>query len=371
MNLDKPGYNVPMRIPGILGILGMAALSLGAAWDPRLAANYLDHREEEWLAWQAAKTVTGATCISCHTGAPYLLARPALRRVLGEKDPTPGETALLSSLRARVAISDAREIKRGFTAEPMAVQALGVEAVYASLFLTLTDTGGVSLNSDARKAFDRLWTLQNTAGPSRGAWPWFNLGLDPYEMPVSPFYGAALAALAVGSAPAEYRALPAVQQHIAELNAYFARELQSQPLHNRLMLLWASGKLPDALPETARQSMIDEIWRKQEADGGWTIASLGPWDPHPGAPVSPASSSYATGLVASVLQAIKVPPADPGLARALAWLASHQDRQAGYWEAQSMNKVHEPGSMPAQFMRDAATGFAALALSESWEQMGK
>jgi squalene-hopene/tetraprenyl-beta-curcumene cyclase len=274
-------------------------------------------------------------------------------------------------LRARDAISDAREIKRGFTTEPMAAQALGVEAVYASLFLTLTDTGGVSLNSDAQKAFDRLWTLQNTAGPSRGAWPWFNLGLDPYEMPVSPFYGAALAALAAGSAPAEYRALPAVRQHMAELIAYFAREVRAQPLHNRLMLLWASSKLPDALPESARQSTIDEIWRKQEADGGWTIASLGPWDPQPGAPASPGSNSYATGLVACVLLAVDVRSADPRLARALTWLASHQDRQAGYWEAHSMNKPYEPGSMPAQFMRDAATAFAVLALSESWNETGK
>src|ERR1022692_2812911 len=164
-------------------------------------------------------------------------------------------------------------------------------------------------------------------------------------MPNSLFYGAAVAALAAGNAPAEYRKQPKVQQRIAELNAYFARERESQPLHNRLMLLWASTKLPDALPEAARRSTIEEIWRKQEADGGWTIDSLGPWKEHPGAPVSKASNSYATGLIASVLEAVDVNPADPRLARALAWLESHQDRRGGYWEAGSMNKAYGPGAV--------------------------
>jgi hypothetical protein len=141
------------------------------------------------------------------------------------------------------------------------------------------------------------------------------------------------------------------------------------------MLLWASTKLPEALPEAARRSTIDEIWRKQESDGGWTIDSLGPWNPHPAAPISKGSSSYATGLIASVLEAVpdamKATPDDPRLARALAWLESHQDLQSGYWAAESMNKSYPPGSMQSQFMRDAATAFAALALSEAWERTGK
>jgi len=354
-----------MRTLGIIGIFPFVALSVHAGWDPRLAAKYLDTRQQEWFRWPTAKAVTGGTCLSCHTGATYLLARPALRRVLREGRPTPSETELLEGLRARAGLLDANGIERGFAAEPMASQALGVEAVFAALFLSLADSGGAALDADAQKAFDRLWSLQLRQGPARGAWPWFNLDLDPYEMPPSPFYGAALAALAAGNAPAEYRNQPKVQERIAELNAYLARERESQPLHNRLMLLWASSKLPDALPQTARRPAMDEIWRKQEADGGWTIDSLGPWKEHPGAPVSKGSNSYATGLVASVLEAVEVPPADPRLARALAWLEAHQDLRAGYWDASSMNKQYPPGSMQAQFMRDAATALAALALSEA------
>ena len=354
-----------MRIFTFLGIFPLMALSLCGGWDARLAASYLDARQQEWLRWPPAKA-TGGTCLSCHTGATYLLARPALRRVLGESRPTSYETGLLEGLRARAGLLEAKEVFPAFAAEPLASQCLGVEAVFAALFLSLADTGGATLDADAQKGFDRLWSLQLRQGSARGAWPWFNLDLDPYEMPNSLFYGAAVAALAAGNAPAEYRKQPKVQQRIAELNAYFARERESQPLHNRLMLLWASTKLPDALPEAARRSTIEEIWRKQEADGGWTIDSLGPWKEHPGAPVSKASNSYATGLIASVLEAVDVNPADPRLARALAWLESHQDRRGGYWEAGSMNKQYEPGSMQAQFMRDAATAFAALALSGAW-----
>src|ERR1017187_4849469 len=314
-----------MRILTFLGIFPLMALSLCGGWDARLAASYLDARQQEWLRWPPAKA-TGGTCLSCHTGATYLLARPALRRVLGESRPTSYETGLLEGLRARAGLLEAKEVSPAFAAEPLGSQCLGVEAVFAALFLSLADTGGATLDADAQKGFDRLWSLQLRQGPARGAWPWFNLDLDPYEMPNSLFYGAAVAALAAGNAPAEYR----------------------------------------KQPKAARRSTIEEIWRKQEADGGWTIDSLGPWKKHPGAPVSKASNSYATGLIASVLEAVDVNPADPRLARALALLEPYQGRRGGYWEAGSMNKQYEPGSMQAQFMRDAATAFAALALSEAW-----
>jgi squalene-hopene/tetraprenyl-beta-curcumene cyclase len=305
-----------------LTYFALMALSLPGDWDPRLAAKYLDARQQEWFAWPAAKAVTGGTCLSCHTGATYLLARPALRRVLGETGPTSSETVLLDGLRSRAGLLDAKEIKRGFTAEPVASQALGVEAVFAALFLSQADDGA-ALDADAQKAFDRLWLLQARQGAGRGAWPWFNLNADPYEMPPSPFYGATLAALAAGNASAEYRKQPKVQERIAELNAYFAREREAQPLHSRLMLLWASTKLPDALPEASRKATIEEIWERQEADCGWTIKSLGPWTEH---------------------QAASADPADP------------------------MNKLYAAGSMQSPFMQDTATAFAALALSKAWGQ---
>jgi hypothetical protein len=53
------------------------------------------------------------------------------------------------------------------------------------------------------------------------------------------------------------------------------------------------------------------------------------------------------------------------MARALAWLKSHQDRQTGAWKADSLNKRYPADSMQSLFMQDAATAFASLALIEA------
>src|SRR5258707_2916458 len=74
-------------------------------WSPRLAADYLDSRQKEWFAWPTAKA-SGGPCVSCHTQTTYLLARPVLRRALGEGGPTQYEIGLLDALRARLPITD-------------------------------------------------------------------------------------------------------------------------------------------------------------------------------------------------------------------------------------------------------------------------
>src|SRR6266700_3789503 len=69
-------------------------------WNPALAAAYLDARQEAWFAWPRAQSPDGP-CISCHTGMPYLLARPALRKLLHENTPTMYEQGLLHRLDSR------------------------------------------------------------------------------------------------------------------------------------------------------------------------------------------------------------------------------------------------------------------------------
>ena len=332
-------------------------------WSPRLAADYLDSRQKEWFAWPAAKA-QGGPCVSCHTGITYLLVRPGLRRALGESEPTSYERGLLDGLRARVEKKSANELSPGGK-EPIASQRFGVEAIFSALFLTLQDRGGAKLSSEAKLAFDRLWSLQIQDGKAKGAWPWFALELEPWETPDSAFYGAALAALAAGSAPAEYRDQPDIRKHIVALTEYLQREQQGQPLHNRLTLLWASSKLPAALPGPMRRPLLDEILRKQQADGGWTLESLGSWSPHPKAPPTSGSNCYATGFVAFVLEQAGLARSHPDLMRALNWLRSHHNRQFGYWTADSMNKPYEADSMPLRFMQDAATSFAAMALLDA------
>jgi hypothetical protein len=320
-------------------INALLLLSLCADWNPRLAADYLDGREKEWFAWKAAQT-PGGPCVSCHTNVTYLLVRPALRRELGEAQPTGYESGLRDALRARIPLHDVFPAK--FSKEPLHGQSLGVEAIHAALLLGDED------------ALERMWALQLTEGKEKGAWNWFHLDLDPWETPESSFYGAALAALAVKHAPAEHRARH--REQIAQLTDYLKRDQAGQPLHNRLMLLWA---MPEAVLD--KRGLVDEVWKKQEADGGWSIESLGPWK-RPSR--SAGSDAYATGFATYILL-IDHNRSNKGMDRALNWLKSHQNREYGFWASSSMNKDYPAGSMMTKFMQDAATGFAALALLEA------
>jgi squalene-hopene/tetraprenyl-beta-curcumene cyclase len=313
-----------------------------ADWNPKLAAEYLDARQKDWFVWPRANA--GAKpCVSCHTGVSYLLARPALRKALGESAPTTYETGLLNSLRGRVEKRD-----------PPSAPGIGVESVLAALFL------GNEGSPEASQALDRMWALQIREGNAKGSWNWFSLNDDPWEMPESNFYGATLAAMAVGSAPADYRARPEVKERVADLTAFLRNGQEAQPLHNRLMLLWASAKLPDVLPAATRRAIVDELWKRQEPDGGWTMVSLGPFKAHEQAPRQEGSNGYATALTAYVLE--QTEGTSPKLGKALGWLRSHQDREGGYWTAESMNHQYPADSMELKFMRDAATAFASMAL---------
>ncbi len=328
-------------------LLVAAIPGLGGDWSPRAAAGYLDSREKAWFEWPVTKA-PGGPCVSCHTNMTYLLARPALRRALGEAHPSTYENGLRDALRTRVDRNDGTKLLPAFSKEPHASEALGVEAIFAALFLP-----------DSKAAFDRLWSLQIQEGPAKGAWRWFSLDLDPWETTDSVFYGATLAALAVSNAPKQNRH-PA---HVDALISYLRGAEDSQPLHNQLMLLWASAKLPQLLPEQVRQKVIDEALAKRQDDGGWTTESLGPWKNHSKAPPQSGSSAYATALATFVLEEAGVPAAK--LATSLNWLKAHQDPVAGSWTAVSLNKRYDPTSMMAAFMDDAATAFASLALLEA------
>lgn len=335
----------------------LAAPLFCAEWNPRLAAEYLDTRQKEWFAWPAANG-NAKPCVSCHTGLSYMLARPALRRALGESERTAYELGLLSSVNARM---DKRTPAELFpkSKEPHASEGVGVEAILSAVLLSSADAEQGKLSRQTEAALERIWSLQT----KEGNWHWFSLELDPWEMPDSAYYGAALAAVATGTAPQGYAKRPAIAENVARLKAYL-RDGQEKPLHHRLIVLWAANKLPDLLSDTARNELMAEVWKRQESDGGWTMQSLGAWPKHEAAPPQSGSNSYATALATFAMQQAGAPPSHPGLIRARAWLRSHQNRERGYWDAVSMNKRYDPGSMQESFMRDAATGFATLALLE-------
>ena len=325
-------------------------------WNPKIAAQYLDGRAAEWAAWKPAAREGGA-CISCHTTLGYLLARPELRRKLGESSPTEWELGLLAGVRTRVASSLQKPPNPGLD---------NTQAVVAAFVLSLDDQRrGVGLSADTEAAFRDLWAKQRREGKDQGAWGWTDANLEPWEVPESPFFGAALAAVAVGAAPPSYQARPEIRQNLEDLRAYLREGRPHQPLANQILFVWASARMAGLATAAGRQEILDEVWRKQSEDGGWTLAALGPWRDRPNAPPAAAgSSAYATAWAAFLLRQIGLKPDEAHLGRALQWLRSHQD-PGGFWAAVSMNKRYEPASMQERFMRDATTAFAVIALTGS------
>jgi len=340
----------PRHLLFTLATLLIAAPSFAADWSPEAAARYLDGRQKEWFEWKPALSADGP-CVSCHTGMTYLLARPLLRQALKEKDPTVYEKGLLDRLRANVGAKPAGALQ-------------SVEAIFAAMFLTSEDAAA-TMSAHRQKAFDQLWTLQNSDGKNQGGWRWYAANLDPWENPESVYYGASLAALAVGSTPAAYRSGAATRDRIAALTTYLANPPTPARLNDRLAMLWASSTLKTLLTDEARRALINETLQKQGADGGWTLDALGSWMTHDNAPPHQGSDAYATAFAAFALHKGGVTSSDARMKKAIAWLTSKQDPATGAWSAVSMNKQRPPDSMEGRFMQDAATAFASIVLVEA------
>ncbi len=351
----------------LLGLV--AAVHAGAAtdgrWDAKAAAAYLDARQTWWAAWPTAARDHGTFCVSCHTVLPYALARPALRLTLAEAAPTPAESHLIDNVDARVTRWNEMapyypDQTRGI---PKTSESRGTEAIFNALILAMRDRGTGRLENDTQLAFDHMWDLQMKTGDLAGAWAWLNFHNEPWESPTSAYFGAAIAAVAVGSAPVPYAASPAIQDNLKRLRGYFDREFDHQPLSNRLVLMWASGKVEGLMSSEQRHSVADAAFGLQRQDGGWSFASLGNFSRADGTPIETDSDGYATGLAVLALESAGVPSSDARLQRGLDWLRAHQDPATGRWWASSPNKRRDPQSDAARFMSDAATAFAVLALT--------
>lgn len=344
------------------------------SWNQRAAANYLDNREAWWMAWPAAARDHGTFCISCHTALTYALSRPALGSALGEQVPPGAERRLLDNVTKRVRLW--KEVKPYYGDQ--AKQSRGTEAVLNALILATSDVSSGRLSKDTRTALDNMFALQEPTGSQKGAWPWIDFRNEPWEADDSPFYGACLAALAIGTAPENYRATPGIQNNLELLRDYLTRESPKQSLIHQVALLWASTKLPGLIDPQQQKSIIKEVVSKQRADGGWSLSSLAwtwrgtslfslakLWIRSDATPLVEKSDGYATGLIALALQETGLPQENISLQRGLAWLVHNQRGVDGGWPAYSLNKRHDPSSGTGHFMNDAATAFAVLALIQA------
>ena len=332
------------------------------SWNPQTAAHYLDTRELEWQSWDHAKREQGTFCVSCHTQLSYAYARPALRSALNEPGLNPPEEALLASVRKRVQgwsqfppfYSDAQ------VGASKVGQARSTEATLNALILLRYDDR--HLSPTTRTALQNMWNLQLTSGPDLGSWKWLNSNLAPWETPDAQYFGAAMVAQAVSAAPDNYAKSSAVVGNLAALRVYLTSHATQQPLFNRIVVLWASSHMPALFTPQQRKQLIREIYNHQNPDGGWSLASLGPWQRLDKTPEPTASDGYATGLAVLALEESKVQGAY--LEQGIHWLETHQDPATGTWPAQSLNKNRDPGTNVGKFMTDASTAFAALALED-------
>lgn len=300
---------------------------------PAAAARFLDRVALDWT--RARK------CGTCHTNFAYLLARPAFAG---------GDPAAMAEVRS---FFEGRVANWDGPGEGDAPR-WDTEVVATAVALAVHDSRTTGrLHDLTRRALDRMWRLQR----ADGAWDWLKCDWPPLEHDDD--FGAAMAAVGVAHAPAEYRESAAARAGIEKLLSYL-REHPATSLHHRAWRLWAATRLDGIMTGGERAETVAELRRRQRPDGGWNLASLGDWSRHDGSPNDPdgPSDGYGTGFVVFVLRRAGVPADDPAVARGVGWLRANQ-RQSGRWFTRS------PSTDKAHYITHAGTAFALLALQEA------
>jgi squalene-hopene/tetraprenyl-beta-curcumene cyclase len=301
------------------------------------------------LAWLRERK-----CAACHTGYPYLLARaslggpesPAVRQVrkffedrVGEWD-RGGKGA--GYLKGEGKLKDSEGISE-------------VVAIAATLALHDAQSTG-KLHPRTRQALDRMWELQR----KDGSWDWNKTGLTPLEH--DDYYGAVYAAVGVGHAPEGYARGEGAKEGLSRLRQYL-RKNPPPDLHHKAWLLWASVKLDGLLDRAEREKAIKDLLARQNADGGWSLPSLGDWKRRDGSPndKKAPSDGYATGLIVYVLRQAGVASTAEPIQRGVKWLKTNQ-RASGRWFTRSLNRDS------GHYITNAGTAFAVMALQACGER---
>jgi len=350
--------------------------SVAGSWSPQAAGTYLDQRANWWMEWGGAARDHETFCISCHTTLPYALSRAALHESL---PPSANEQRLLDNVTKRVRLwNEVGPYYDEKSGEHKPIESRGTEAVLNALVLASHDARNGRLSAEARTAFANMWAAQQPSGELRGSWAWLQFNLRPWEAADSRYYGASLAALAVGIAPENYRSTAEIQKNLDLLRDYLSREFPRQSLANRLYLLWASTKWADLLDPERKRALVNEAIDEQRSDGGWGLATLArtwkgstlrgyvrSWIRQDWTLVDMKSDAYATAFVTFVLMQAGIPRSDVHVQRGLSWLVQTQDKSMGQWRSQSLNRRRDGSTNAGRLMSDAATAYSVLALTEA------
>jgi squalene-hopene/tetraprenyl-beta-curcumene cyclase len=349
----------------IVNQAGVRASTEPSGWDAKAAATYLDSRAEWWTTWPNAARDRGTYCMSCHTTLPYALARPALRTLLHETTPSAAEAKIVGNLLTRA--RNWRDVEPWYPDQtrgiPKTSESRAIEAVMNAVVLSRRDAASGTLTDDTRTALNLMWSLQMKTGPENGAWTWLNFRMEPWESPNSPYFGAAMAALAVGSAPGNYSASPEIAERVKALAAYFQRQHGKVSLLNQLTAVWATSGVASLLSDEQRKATVDAAFALQQPDGGWSTVALGAYTRMDDSESDPRTDGFATALATLALQSAGIADSDARLVKGLEWLKRNQDPSTGRWTAVSPNKQRDPQTDAGKFMSDAATAYAVLSLT--------
>jgi hypothetical protein len=343
----------------------------------RRAIDYLDDRQDAWARFAKAERGEAAdktTCVSCHTGISYALARHALGRFAAEPRPSAAEERIVAHARLRAGHWDELDSDRFQLMydhdDRKKVESRGTEAVLSALILARDDAarGRQAPSAATATALKNLWATQVTEGKDAGSWVWLNFGLEPWEAKGSRAFGAALAAIAIGSVPGngDQTRDEASAHGIALLRDYLRGRFPEENLYNRLWIVEASSALQGLLSPEQKREVIDQLCAAQHDDGGWALTDFGKFARVDGTDQVCDAEGYATGLAVHMLLGRDAPSQRKELAKGLDWLRSHQNDD-GSWPGRSVNKKRDPATFAGKLMTDAATAIAALALAEAAE----
>src|SRR5262249_16106725 len=133
------------------------------------------------------------------------------------------------------------------------------EVVTVAAALTINDAHSTGkLSPVARKALDRMWTVQ----VKNGGWNWIKCHWPPLEHDY--YYGAVLAAVAVSLAPDGYARGDSAKDGLKRLREYLAKN-PAPTLHHKAWLLWASLKLDGLMTRDEQQKTVKELLALQKA----------------------------------------------------------------------------------------------------------
>jgi hypothetical protein len=349
--VEEPGNVVPAPTGTAPGETppaeGNPLEGLAADWQVK-AAGYLGPRSATWLA--SPPNIANVKCaMSCHTTFTYMMARSSLA-AFAETDTA---DAVRTRFEARVTeqVAGTAVAFYGKNTDDKVKQSHATEAVLNAAALALDDIGaGKPLSASSKSALDQMWSQQR----ADGTWDWLEFGLEPWETRND--FGAAIAALVAGSVPAASTASQAAGT--TKLVGYVKKRLPSMVLHDRAMVLYASGKLTTLIEPAQAEEIATELAATQLADGGFSLGAWGQGDL--AAKVAKKSDGYATAVaVLALCTGMPEGAKRPDVKKALGWLATNQAAD-GSWPGQSVNDTTE---QVKGFMTDAATSYASVAIT--------